>query len=170
LPYFLGEKTPLFDPLARGLFVGLTLGHGRAHLFRAVLEAVIFGFQHHVEVLEASGLPITRVFATNGGVRSALWRGIAADVLGRDVVSFPGHPGSALGAAFVAAMHAGLYTTWEEIERFLVDRRVESPNPRRHERYGEFYEVYRHIYPAVKDDMARLARLSEDTAVGRSSM
>ena len=109
LPYFLGEKTPIFDPLARGVFVGLTLSHGRAHLFRAVLEAVIFGFQHHVEVLEASGLPIGRVFATNGGVRSGLWRGIAADVLGREVVSFPEHPGSALGAAFVAGMHAGLF-------------------------------------------------------------
>jgi xylulokinase len=166
LPYFLGEKTPLFAPQARGLFLGLTLGHGRAHLFRAVLEAVIFGFQHHVDVLEANGLPIARVFATNGGVRSTLWRGIAADVLGREVVSFPGHPGSALGAAFVAAMHVGLYPAWEAIDGFLVNPHVDRPDPRRHERYRQFYDVYRHVYPAVKDDMTRLARLGEEMALG----
>lgn len=161
LPYFLGEKTPIFDPLARGVFVGLTLGHGRAHLFRAVLEAVIFGFRHHVEVLEASGLQIGRVFATNGGVRSGLWRGIAADVLGREVTSFPEHPGSALGAAFVAGMHAGLFDDWGAIERFLAARRVERPDPRRHERYREFYGVYRRLYPALRDEMGLLARLGE---------
>lgn len=162
LPYFLGEKTPIFDPLARGLFVGLTLSHGRPHLFRAVLEAVIFGFQHHVDVLEESGLAIERVFATNGGVRSDLWRGIAADVLGREIVSFPGHPGSALGAAFVAGMHAGLFREWGEIERFLSARRVERPDPRRHERYRALYAIYRRLYPELKDEMGRLAHIGEE--------
>ncbi len=162
LPYFLGEKTPIFDPLARGLFAGLTLSHGRAHLFRAVLEAVIYGFQHHVDVLEESGLPIGRVFATNGGVRSGLWRGIAADVLGREVVSFPGHPGSALGAAFVAGMHAGLFEAWDDVARFLTERRVERPDPRRHERYRQVYAIYRRLYPELKDEMGRLARIGEE--------
>jgi len=162
LPYFLGEKTPIFDPLARGLFVGLTLSHGRPHLFRAALEAVIFGFQHHVGVLEESGLTIARVFATNGGVRSNLWRGIAADVLGREVVSFPGHPGSVLGAAFVAGMHGGLFVDWDEIERFLTERRVEQPDPRRHEQYREIYGIYRRLYPELKDEMSRLARIGEE--------
>lgn len=162
LPYFLGEKTPIFDPRARGVFAGLTLSHGRAHLFRAVLEAVIFGFQHHVDVLEESGLTIERVFATNGGVRSGLWRNIAADVLGREVISFPGHPGSALGAAFVAGMSVGLYKEWGDIERFLRERKVEAPNSRYHERYAEVYAVYRHLYPSLKDDLSRLARLAEE--------
>jgi xylulokinase len=161
LPYFLGEKTPLFDPLARGMFIGLTLSHGRAHLFRSVLEAVIYGFQHHIDVLEESGLTISRIFATNGGVRSSLWRGIAADVLGREVVSFPGHPGSALGAAFVAGMSVGMFQDWEEIARFLTDRRVERPDPRRHAQYRQFYTIYRRLYPAVKEEMAELARLGE---------
>ncbi len=164
LPYFLGEKTPIFDPLARGLFAGLTLSHGRAHLFRAVLEAVIFGFQHHVDLLSESGLEIERVFATNGGVRSGLWRGIAADVLGREVVSFPGHPGSALGAAFVAGMHGKLFDNWDDIERFLRQRRVEQPDERRHEQYREVYGIYRRLYPLLKDEFSRLARLGEESA------
>jgi xylulokinase len=163
LPYFLGEKTPIFDPLARGLFAGLTLSHGRAHLFRAVLEAVIFGFQHHIDLLRESGLQIERVFATNGGVRSGLWRGIAADVLGREVVSFPGHPGSALGAAFVAGMHGRLFDNWDAIERFLTQRRVERPDARRHEQYREVYGIYRRLYPLLRDEFSRLARLGEES-------
>jgi xylulokinase len=162
LPYFLGEKTPLFDPLARGLFAGLTLSHGRPHLFRAALEAVIYGFQHHVDVLAENGLSIERVFATDGGVRSDLWRSIAADVLGREIVSFPGHPGSALGAAFVAGMHGGLFAGWDEIARFLTHRRVDRPDPARHKRYRELYGIYRRLYPALKDEFGRLARLGEE--------
>lgn len=162
LPYFLGEKTPIFDPLARGVFAGLTLSHGQAHLFRAVLEAVIYGFAHHVEVLQEAGLPIERIFATNGGVRSSLWRGIAADVLGREVISFPSHPGSSLGAAFVAGMHVGLFDNWAAIERFLTERRLERPDPRRHARYQEMYGIYRRLYPAMREDLGRLARIGEE--------
>ena len=162
LPYFLGEKTPIFDPLARGVFAGLTLSHGRAHLFRAVLEAVIYGFAHHIDVLREDGLPIERVFATNGGVRSDLWRGIAADVLGREVISFPGHPGSSLGAAFVAGMHAGLFENWTAIELFLAQRRVEQPDPRRYARYQELYGIYRRLYPAMRTEMGLLARIGEE--------
>jgi sugar (pentulose or hexulose) kinase len=76
LPYFLGEKTPLFDPVARGVFFGLTLSHRRGHLHRALLEGVAYGFRHHVEVLEAGGHRIAGVRIMDGGARSALWRQI----------------------------------------------------------------------------------------------
>ena len=75
LPYFLGEKTPIFDPEARGVFFGLTLSHGRGHLFRAILEAVIYGFRHHLEILRERGYPITRV----GRRRRGAQRPLAAD-------------------------------------------------------------------------------------------
>ena len=69
LPYFIGEKTPIFDPTARGVMFGLTLSHTKAHLFRACLEAVIYGFRHHIDVLAESGYEIGHVYATNGGSR-----------------------------------------------------------------------------------------------------
>ena len=104
LPYFLGEKTPLFDPAARGVFFGLTLSHRRGHLHRALLEGVAYGFRHHVEVLEAGGHRIAGVRIMDGGARSALWRQIVADVLGRAVAHAPGADlGSAHGVARVAA-------------------------------------------------------------------
>ena len=159
LPYFLGEKTPLFDPLARGVFFGLSLHHGRAHLFRAILEAVAYGFRHHMDELESMGYHPLRVFGTNGGAKSSLWVQIAADVLGCRIVAHPGHPGSALGAAFVAGMGAGLFDDWSEIERFLGDGVVYEPDPRNHEIYDRGYAIYRDLYRHLKPDFAHVSKL-----------
>ena len=81
LPYFLGEKTPVQDPLARGTFTGLSLSHTPAHLWRALLEAIAFGFRHHVEVLDEIGYAPRRFLASDGGSRSRVWMQIVADVL-----------------------------------------------------------------------------------------
>ena len=70
LPYFLGEKTPLHDPSARGAMVGLCLHHRVEHIHRAILEAVVFGFRHHLDVLAELGHRPGRIVATDGGARS----------------------------------------------------------------------------------------------------
>lgn len=157
LPYFLGEKTPINDPRARGVFVGLHLGHRRGHLFRAILESIAFGFAHHVEVLGELGLVPRRVRVTNGGSRSKLWKRIVADVLGLPMESIVRHPGSSLGAAFVSGMGVGEFEDWSEIERFVeVDERIE-PDEENHRRYRELYGVYRSLYPALKEQQHALA-------------
>ncbi|HET9660734.1 MAG TPA: FGGY family carbohydrate kinase [Thermomicrobiales bacterium] len=146
LPYFLGEKTPIMDLQARGVIFGLDLSHTRAHLFRATLEAVMYGFRHHVDVLKDAGLHPNRFLATNGGVSSSLWRQIAADVLNEPVTSFRNHPGSVLGVAFVAGKAHGLFAHWEEIDRFLTDRSVNVPDPAAAIRYERGYIIYRDLY------------------------
>lgn len=146
LPYFLGEKTPIMDPQARGVIFGLDLSHTRAHLFRATLEAVMYGFRHHVDVLNEAGLTPSRFMATNGGVSSSLWRQIAADVLGQPIISFRNHPGSVLGVAFVAGKSAGLFADWNEIDRFLTERYVNEPTPAATARYDQSYAIYRELY------------------------
>jgi len=159
LPYFLGEKTPLFDPQARGVMFGLTLSHTRAHLFRAVLEAVIYGFRHHVEVLESAGYAPTRVLATNGGAKSAFWCQIAADVLGREVRSFPTHPGSAMGVAFLAGMTTGVFDRWEDIQAFLGEYRDYTPKAENVEIYNRAYDIYRRLYTQLDPCFRALSAL-----------
>lgn len=149
LPYFLGEKTPINDPGARGAFIGLHLGHERGHLFRAVLEAIAFGFRHHVDVFVERGHPPRRVRVTNGGARSAVWPQVTADILGMPLERLAGVGGSALGAAFAAGMGVGTFSGWKEIERFVEIRDVVEP--REHEAYGEAYRRYRALYPALKE-------------------
>jgi xylulokinase len=150
LPYFLGEKTPLLDPLARGVFFGLTLSHSRAHMFRAVLEAVIYGFKHHVDVIEEIGFHPKRIFATNGGAKSKLWCQIAADILGKEIRSYPSHTGSALGVAFLAGMAVDVYHDWNEIFDFLTDYKTYTPNPFNVKVYQKAYSIYRRLYTQLK--------------------
>ena len=85
LPYVLGEKTPLHDPHARGTLIGLGLHHRLAHVWRAALEGVVFGFRHHVEVFRERGADMRRIVACDGGAASDLWLQICADVLDRPV-------------------------------------------------------------------------------------
>jgi xylulokinase len=158
LPYFLGEKTPLHDPAARGTLVGLGLHHGQAHLWRAFLEAVAYGFRHHVDVAEEIGYPVTRIVASDGGTRSALWMQIAADVLGRPVQLLEGHPGSCLGAAYVAGVAIGALPGWGEMGRFVRPARTVEPNPAAAALYAEAYAAYRALYAALEPFYPRLAR------------
>lgn len=150
LPYFLGEKTPLFDPAARGVMFGLTLSHTRSHIFRAVLEAVIYGFRHHVEVLAEMGLRPARIMATNGGAKSRIWCQIAADVLGQTICSYPSHPGSALGVAFLTGMGVGVFQEWEQINLFLADRQIFEPQPPATAVYDRAYNIYRQLYTQLQ--------------------
>jgi xylulokinase len=152
LPYMLGEKTPLQDPDARGAFVGLTLATGRGHMFRAVLEGISFAFRHHVDVFAELGHVPRRVRVANGGARSTLWKQVTADVLGLPLETLRSHPGSALGAAFVAGMGVGAFDNWGAIDRFVEVGEVVEP--RDHDRYDDAYATFRALYPALKASLA----------------
>lgn len=160
LPYFLGEKTPIHDVHARGTLVGLGLHHTIAHLWRAALEAVVFGFRHHVEVFEELGHGVRRVVASDGGAESRLWTQIAADVLGQPVHLLRGHPGSCLGAAYVAAVGVGAVADWDGIARFVEAAGVVEPDPAHRTIYAEHYALYREIYDRLKPLYPRLAASS----------
>jgi xylulokinase len=159
IPYFLGEKTPLFDPHARGIFFGLSLRHTRAHLYHAILEGTSLGFYHHIRVLEEAGLKIGRVRVANGGAGSKLWRQITSDVVGFPLEGVESHPGSSLGAAFVAGMGAGAYSNWGEIEKFIRVQTITEPDMVRHEKYKALFELYRELYQTNQLNFRKLAAL-----------
>jgi xylulokinase len=146
LPYFLGEKTPIHDPDARGIFAGLTLSHGLGHLWRALLEAYAFAIRHHVEVLEEIGYRTDRFLVSDGGSSSDVWMQIVADVLQRPLQRLKGHPGSCLGAAWTAAMGLGLADDWEGIARFVAKAERIVPDPGRAGLYDKGYRAYRALY------------------------
>ena len=162
LPYFLGEKTPLHDPNARGTLIGLGLHHGLPHIWRAALEAVAFGFRHHIEVFEEIGLEVTRVSACDGGAASDLWLQITADVLNRPIERLLNHPGSSLGAAFVAGMGVGVLDDWGAIARFVPSDRAFEPDPRWRALYDDGYGIYRETYQRLETLYPRLAALSPE--------
>ena len=155
LPYFLGEKTPLHDPWARGTVLGLTLSHTPAHLYRAILEGVAFGFRHHIEVLEHAGYRAERLFVVDGGARSDVWCTILASVLGRALHRIVGgETGSAYGVALVAGVAAGLWD-WEALPRAAITGMVD-PQPGSTAVYDDAYGVYRDAYRRLRDLFPRL--------------
>lgn len=150
LPYVLGEKTPIFDPDARGVIYGFMLSHTKAHIYRAMMESVAFAFRHHIDVFRERGISIGRVFITNGGSTSPLWRQIMADVTGYPVAYIKTNPGSCLGAAFIAGISSGLLTE-DAIEDFTSQKIFSYPDPSTKDAYDRAYSVYRKLYPSLKD-------------------
>lgn len=162
LPYFLGEKSPIQDPDARGTFVGLHLGHTQAHLYRAALEGIGYGFRHHLDVFAEHALAVDRVRVTNGGSRSTLWRQIVSNIINRPVESLIDHPGSGLGSAFAAGVAVGA-VEWAEIDRFTRVDEVIEPEAEAVGRYDDMYAIYRELYPALAPLSHRLARIQGET-------
>lgn len=146
LPYFLGEKTPLHDPAARGVFEGLTLSHDIGHLWRALLEAYAYAIVHHVEVLRDMGHRAERFVVSDGGSASRVWMQIVADVLQQPVQRLTGHPGSCLGAAWTAAIGAGLTNDWSAVSRFVEFGDRLEPDPANEAVYSAGYRRFRDLY------------------------
>lgn len=158
LPYLSGERTPHADPFARGAFVGLGLGHRRAHLVRSVLEGVAFGLRDCLEILRRMGLTPVQVRVSGGGARSALWRRILADVFGLELATVEVAEGAAYGAALLAGVGVRAFPTVEA----ACDRTVRvtghtAPGPDQ-ERYQELYRVYVELYARLRDPMHALSR------------
>ena len=160
LPYFLGEKTPINDPKARGMLMGLTLHHKQEHIYRAILEGISFGFLHHINVFKELNISPNSARLTNGGARSRLWKKITADVLEIPVEVVSNHPGSSLGAAFIAGKATGVFSSWEEIDRFIEIGETIDPDPEVSEIYKELFCIYREIYKRNKDVFEKLWEIS----------
>jgi xylulokinase len=158
LPYFAGERTPLFDPDARGLVLGLTLDHERGHLYRAALEGTAFGVRHNLEAMRSAGGEAGRLVAVGGGTKGGLWTRIVSDVLGRAQVMPSVTIGACYGDALLAARAAGL----SDGEDWNPPAGTVEPDLAAGKVYDELYAVYRGLYPATRDAAHSLAALSRD--------
>lgn len=164
LPYFAGERTPLFDPDARGVVAGLTLRHGRAHLYRAALEGTAFGVRHNLAAMAEAGGDLRRLVAVGGGARE-LWTQIVSDVTGLEQ-EIPRHTiGAAYGDAFLAALGAGLVRR-ADIRSWNPADSVTVPDPGRAKAYDALYADYRALYPATRDIAHALAARQHRDAGG----
>ena len=157
LPYLSGERSPHPDPLARGAFIGLTVGHERRHLTRAVLEGVAHGLRDGLDLMTAAGMPAPDVIrASGGGVASPVWRQILADVLGTPIATVPTTEGAAFGAALLASVDAGWHTSVAAAVAPVVATVVAEPGPDASV-YAERQALHRELYPALAPSFPRMA-------------
>jgi len=147
LPYLTGERTPYFDPLARGAWVGLRLSHSRGHLLRAALEGVAFAVRQGMEALLATGVPATELRLAGGGSFDPRWRQLLADVLEQPLLATATTTASALGAALLAGVGFG---AWPDAQRLAAlaapPALVATPVPAAADAYEAAYLRYRQLY------------------------
>jgi xylulokinase len=154
LPYLAGERTPVWDDHARGMFFGLTERHTRAHLARAVFEGVAFSLRHVVDVLRESGGRVDELRLTGGQAKVKLWGRIKADVLGVPVVVPKVTEGAVLGEAMLAAAGAGRAPdAATAATRFSKETARFEPDPANAGAYESAYRTYRELYPRLRDLM-----------------
>lgn len=160
LPYLMGERTPHLDADARGVFFGLSAVHTKKHMLRAVMEGVAFSLRDCVEVFREMGLDITDMAACGGGAVSALWRSMLADLYGCEVKTLSSKEGPALGAAILAAVGAGIYSSVPQAcEAIVKQDKLCRPDAQRAQLYEQYYKLYRKLYPNLKASFAELAQL-----------
>jgi xylulokinase len=163
LPYFEGSGTPTFNRKARGVFLGLTLAHGKGDLLRAILEGLSFELRINIEEIEKQGTEITEIRAIGGGARSEFWSQLKADITGRPLVVPNVTEAAALGAAILAGVGAGLYGNAEDALKTVYRERSRfSPRAENSGRYERYYRVYRRIYGLLVDVFEEIHELSRE--------
>lgn len=161
LPYLAGERAPLWDPGARGVFFGLSLGHRRAHLTRSILEAVAYTLCQLIECFQTAGGQVLEIRACGGQARSPLWCRIKADATGCRVVVPQVIDAPVLGAAIIAGVGAGVYDGFVTGARQMTRPcDIYQPDPTQHAQYAALYGVYRDLYPQLRSMYSRLNSLT----------
>jgi xylulokinase len=158
LPYLTGERTPHADPYARGVFVGLTLRHGKPHLARAVFEGVTFGLLDCLNLVRDLGIAVKSVRVSGGGARSPFWRQMLADVFNAEVATVHSTQGAAMGAAILAAVGARAFSSVDAACTSLVRETSRTALGEDASIYPPFAARYRSLYRSLKDEFAALSK------------
>ncbi len=152
LPYLMGERSPHNDPDARAAFVGMSMDTTREDMTQAMLEGVAFGLRDSMEAAKSTGLIPERSKICGGGAKSPLWRKIIANVMNMKIDRIESEEGPGYGAAILAAVGCGAFSSVEEAAGRLVKiTDTEEPDSQLAEKYEEKYQKYRKLYPALKE-------------------
>jgi xylulokinase len=152
LPYLEGERAPIWDANAKGLFIGITRTHGRSHFIRSILEGVAYSVRQLLEIAEKSlGTKVEKIRIAGGGAKVELWNQIRADVTGKCIEKLQVQETGTLGAAMLASLGIGVSKDLSQVSKQMV--RViglVEPDREQHKRYDKLFRIYKRLYPLLK--------------------
>lgn len=152
LPYMAGERSPIWDKHAKGLFYGLGYDKTKSHMVRSVLEGTAYALQHNLKTAAEAGVAVHELIAMGGAANSTLWTQIKADVTGKVIKVSGSDTATTLGAALLAGVGCGLYGSFREAAtRTTRIRRVHEPDMKAHSIYTQYYELYLELYGKLKE-------------------
>jgi len=171
LEHWQGNRTPWVDPTSRGVIRGLTLSHTRAHVYRAILEAIVYGTTVILDRFRTLGIHVTELVACGGATRSPFWMKLHADITGKTILVPEEQEAVSLGSAILAATATGAYGSIEEAANHMVRIRTRvEPDLSLTEEYEFYVEQYRHMYMLLKDDSQATVNYSRQQAARFNSM
>jgi xylulokinase len=157
LPYFSGERTPINDPLAKGMIFGLNLHHTREHLYRACLEGIGYGIEQHFSIFEERSMGTKKVMAVGGGTKNAAWLHAISDIAGKTLHTAAVETGAAYGDALLAALGTGFYRDSKELAGIIRMNKTIAPDNENYCKYASYRQQYALLYSATKGIMHKYA-------------
>jgi len=162
LPYLMGERTPYLDSNARGVFFGISAIHTKKNFIRAILEGVSFSLRDCFEILQGMDIQTNSMIATGGGSRNKLWRQMISDNYNTSIFSSDSKEGPAFGAAILAMVGAGMYTSVENACHSIISiRKTEEPSTDNRIKYNDVYKIYKSLYNINKENFYELSQLGQ---------
>lgn len=158
LPYMAGERSPIWDSNAKGVFYGLDFGKTKGHVIRSCMEGVAYSLKHNLDIAERAGAAVKELLAVGGSANSALWMQIKSDITGKPLAVPFSDTATTLGAALLAGVGVGMYENFEDAvsQTVKITRRYE-PNGENEEIYRKNYGTYISLYKSLKDLMKATA-------------
>ena len=159
LPYILGERTPVFDMLARAIIFGLRLDTTPADILHATMEGIAYSLRHNMNVMLEKGYKFEDASTSGGGAKNNQFRRIVCDVLGLGL-SYSSLASTTIGAAYMGYMAAGLKKRWEDIQEWLTPEERITPDASLKEMYDQLFSIYVNLYEKHRDDFKAVANIS----------
>lgn len=163
LPYMAGERSPIWNSKARGVYFGLSYDKTRAHLIRAMMEGVGYSLLHNLKTAEEVGAVVKELNSVGGAANSRVWTQMKADITGKKInVPYSDHA-TTLGAAILAGVGAGVYQNFEEgVEKTIKIQRTHEPDMANHQIYQDYYHLYLELYEKLKGSYNKLYDLANE--------
>ena len=156
LPYMMGERSPIWDPNAKGVYYGLDFNKTKGHMVRASMEGVALSLQNNLDIAKSLGIEVKELRAMGGAANSYLWTQIKSDVTGKKIKVPGSDTATAMGAAILAGVGVGIYKDFKEATNQLIEiKREHNPNMENHKTYQKNYEIYLELYDNLKGTMKK---------------
>ena len=158
-PGLSGERSPIWDPDAKGVYYGMDFGKTKGHFIRAAMEGVAYSLHHNLEIAREAGAEAEVLRAMGGSANSLLWTQIKSDITGKPIVGPSSDTATTLGAAILAGVGVGMYGSFEEaVELTVKEKRRHEPNPEHREAYERNYQIYLELYEQLKGMMKKYSK------------
>ena len=151
-----GERSPIWDPDAKGIYYGLDFSKTKAHFIRSSMEGVAYALKHNLDVAKEAGAEVSVLRAMGGSANSLLWTQIKSDITGKPIIVPSSDTATTLGAVILAGVGVGMYESFEEAVALTVkEKRSHEPNVENADVYQKNYEVYLELYRNLKETMKK---------------